>query len=153
MAIDQRRDSFCGKMSVCNNLRQYGIPFSLTTQHTSDPASASFQADLSAFAAICRLVRGLRRARIGLIGARPANFTTVRFSEKLLERAGISVETLDLSDVFGRIDRLVPDDDAVAAKRRAIERYSNCRGVPEAAMIEDGQARCRDRPVAGGQPA
>jgi len=40
MSIDQRRDSFCGKMSVCNNLRQYGIHYSLTTQHTSDPGSA-----------------------------------------------------------------------------------------------------------------
>ncbi len=136
MAIEQRRDSFCGKMSVCNNLRQYGIPFSLTTQHTSDPENAYFQADLRAFAAICRLVRGLRRARIGLIGARPANFTTVRFSEKLLEGAGISVETLDLSDVFGRIDRLRAGDDAVTARQRAIERYSNSRGVPEAAMTK-----------------
>jgi L-fucose isomerase-like protein len=85
MSIDQRRDSFCGKMSVCNNLRQYGIHYSLTTQHTSDPGSAAFRDDLSAFAAMCRVVRGLRRARVGLIGARPANFTTVRFSEKLLE--------------------------------------------------------------------
>src|SRR5260370_7193567 len=25
MAITHRRDSFCGKMSACNNLRQYGI--------------------------------------------------------------------------------------------------------------------------------
>ena len=136
MAIDRRRDSFCGKMSVCNNLRQYGISYSLTTQHTSDPASASFKMDLRAFADMCRLVRGLRRARIGLIGARPANFTTVRFSEKLLEHAGISVETLDLSDVFGRIDRLDPNDTTVEAKRLAIERYSNCGSVPEAAVTK-----------------
>ena len=57
MTIDQRRDSFCGKMSVCNNLRQYDIPYSLTTQHTCDPASGSFKADIRAFAAMCRLVR------------------------------------------------------------------------------------------------
>ena len=137
MTIDQRRDSFCGKMSVCNNLRQYDIPYSLTTQHTCDPASGSFKADIRAFTAMCRLVRGLRRARIGLIGARPANFTTVRFSEKLLEQAGISVETLDLSDVFGRIDRTDASDDAVVAKRQAIERYCDCGGgVPEAAMVK-----------------
>src|SRR5579864_9692066 len=30
MTIASRRDSFCGKMSACNNLRQYGIPYSLT---------------------------------------------------------------------------------------------------------------------------
>ncbi|MGO9660846.1 MAG: L-fucose/L-arabinose isomerase family protein [Acidimicrobiales bacterium] len=136
MTIDQRRDSFCGKMSVCNNLRQYGIRYSLTTQHTSSPVGASFKSDLSNFAATCRVVRGLRRARIGLIGARPANFTTVRFSEKLLERAGISVETLDLSDVFGRVDRIDPADDAVAAKRDAIQLYSNCGDVPEVALMK-----------------
>jgi L-fucose isomerase-like protein len=136
MTIDQRRDSFCGKMSVCNNLRQYGITYSLTAQHTSDPAGASFQTDLSDFAAVCRVVRGLRRARIGLIGARPANFTTVRFSEKLLEHAGISVETLDLSDVFGRVERIDAADEAVAAKRDAIQLYSNCADVPEAALTK-----------------
>ena len=136
MAIDTRRDSFCGKMSVCNTLRQYGISYSLTTRHTSDPASDSFKEDLGYFAAMCRLVRGLRRSRIGLIGARPANFTTVRFSEKLLEHAGISVETLDLSDVFGRIDRLDASDTAIELKRQAIEGYSNCGSVPEEALTK-----------------
>ena len=151
MAIEQRRESFCGKMSVCNNLRQYGIRYSLTTQHTSDPETrpsrwtASIRCHMPAR-------KGLRRARIGLIGARPANFTTVRFSEKLLERAGISVETLDLSDVFGRIDRLRAGDtrSGQAAGNRALQRT---RGVSRSGNDEDGQARYRDRPVAGGQPA
>ena len=31
MSISFRRDSFCGKMSACNNLTQYGIPYSLTS--------------------------------------------------------------------------------------------------------------------------
>jgi len=136
MAIEQRRDSFCGKMSVCNNLRQYGIRYSVTTQHTSDPMSERFKSDLSDFAALCRVVRGLRRARIGLIGARPANFTTVRFSEKLLEHSGISVETLDLSDVLGRVERLNANDTAVDLKKESIELYSNCGTVPEAAVTK-----------------
>ncbi len=91
MSIDDRRDSFCGKMSACNNLRQYDIPFTLTSQHTMDPTQAAFAADLKAFVGICRVVRGLRHARVGALGARPTNFNTVRFSEKLLEQAGISV--------------------------------------------------------------
>ena len=32
--VQRRRDAFCGKISVCNNLRQYGIPFTLTERHT-----------------------------------------------------------------------------------------------------------------------
>src|SRR5436853_6761946 len=46
MTISDRRDSFCGKMSVCNNLMQYGIPSSLTTLPTEAPDSEQFQADL-----------------------------------------------------------------------------------------------------------
>src|SRR5918992_1346632 len=59
MTIEHRRDSFCGKMSVCNNLRQYGIPYSLTTLHTVAPSDGCFQADLRQFAGTCRVVRQL----------------------------------------------------------------------------------------------
>jgi len=134
MTIADRRDSFCGKMSVCNNLRQYGFKYTLTTLHTVDPESESFRADLRNFVGTCRVVRGLRNIRIGCLGARPAAFNTVRFSEKLLERAGISVETLDLSEVFGRMERLDDNAQAVRAKREAIEGYARTRGVPAAAL-------------------
>jgi len=134
MTIDTRRDSFCGKMSACNNLRQYNIPYSLTRTHTVDPASAAFAEDLRLFAAVCRVVRGLRRMRVGMLGARPASFNTVRFSEKLLENHGISVETLDLSEAFGRIGRLRDDDEEVVAKRQAIERYTDSSRVPAGAL-------------------
>src|SRR5229473_2435729 len=97
MTIRDRRDSFCGKMSACNNLAQYGIPYSLTSLHTEAPDSEIFRKDLDWFAGVCRVVRGLRRLRIGAIGARPAAFNTVRYSEKILEANGISVETIDLS--------------------------------------------------------
>src|SRR5205085_1746121 len=92
MTVKDRRDSFCGKMSVCNNLRQYAIPFSLTTLHTDAPSSATFQQDLADFTATCRAVKAMRSLRIGALGARPAAFNTVRYSEKLLEQSGISIE-------------------------------------------------------------
>jgi L-fucose isomerase-like protein len=134
MTAANRRDSFCGKMSISNNLYQYNIPYSLTRLHTVDPNSQSFAEDLQTFASICRVVRGLRTARIGCLGARPSAFKTVRFSEKLLEHSGISIETLDLSEVFGRIDRLKDEDQAVVAKRAALERYAKTSGVPAAAL-------------------
>jgi L-fucose isomerase-like protein len=134
MTVADRRDSFCGKMSVCNNLTQYGIPFSLTRLHTVDPDSESFRQDLRWFVSVCQVVDGLRHARIGAIGARPAAFNTVRFSEKILERAGITVETLDLSEVFGRIGRLRDDDPAVREKRAEIEAYANAARVPSDAL-------------------
>jgi L-fucose isomerase-like protein len=136
MTIADRRDSFCGKMSVCNNLRQYGITFSLTTLHTVDPESESFRADLRRFAATCRVVRGLRGARVGAIGARPAAFNTVRFSEKLFERAGITVETLDLSEVFGQIERIADDEPRLKEKYEQIVGYVLADGVPPEAITK-----------------
>ncbi|MGB3195591.1 MAG: fucose isomerase, partial [Phycisphaerae bacterium] len=123
MKMGGRRDSFCGKMSVCNNLAQYDIPFTLTDLHTVAPDTKAFRADLARFGATCRVVRGLRGARLGAIGARTGPFNTVRFSEKLLEAAGISVETLDLSEVLGRAERLGKGDPAVRAKLQAIRKY------------------------------
>ena len=136
MLITHRRDSFCGKMSACNNLKQYGIPYSLTRLHTEAPDSVEFTKDLQWFAGVCRVVKGLKNLRIGAIGARPAAFNTVRYSEKLLEHSGISVETLDLSEVLGRIERMKDSDDAAVQKLRTIEKYVSTSGIPAAALMK-----------------
>jgi L-fucose isomerase-like protein len=136
MSIAFRRDSFCGKMSACNNLMQYGIPYSLTGLHTVAPNSSSFKKDLAWFSAVCRVVRGLTNLRIGSIGARPAAFNTVRYSEKLLEASGISVEPIDLSEVLGRIDRLKDGDSNVEAKLAAIKKYVPTGNVPMPALVK-----------------
>jgi L-fucose isomerase-like protein len=136
MTIADRRDSFCGKMSACNNLKQYGIPYSLTTLHTEAPGSAEFANDLEWFAAVCRVVKGLRNLRIGALGARPAAFNTVRYSEKLLEASGISVETLDLSEVLGRISRMKDTDDAAVQKLQSIQKYVTTANIPHAALLK-----------------
>lgn len=136
MTIADRRDSFCGKMSCCNNLKQYGLKFSLTTLHTVHPESESFRGDLRRFVSLCRVLRGLKSTRLGAIGARPAAFKTVRYSEKLLERAGISVETIDLSEIFGRAARLKENDPSVTAKLEEMHAYVSERGVPQPALIK-----------------
>jgi L-fucose isomerase-like protein len=135
MLITDRRDSFCGKMSACNNLMQYGIKYSLTRLHTVHPESQEFRQDLARFAAICRIVRGLKGARVGVIGARPAAFNTVRFSEKLFERAGISVETMDLSEAIGKANRLKKDDPMLTAKVAQISGYVPTNGVPNESVM------------------
>jgi L-fucose isomerase-like protein len=126
MKISHRRDSFCGKMSACNNLMQYGIPYSLTALHTVSPSSDAFRKDLAWFSAVCRVVGGFKNLRIGAIGARPAAFNTVRYSEKLLEHAGISVET----------DRLKDTDEGTQAKLAAIKSYVSTNGIPEEALLK-----------------
>lgn len=134
MDLAHRRDSFCGKLSVCNNLLQYGFSFTVTDLHTVDPNSESFLGDLREFVATCRVVRGLRRARLGSIGARTGPFNTVRFSEKLLEQAGISVETVDLSEVFGWMEKLGDTDRKVKNRVQGIQKYLPTDNVPEAAL-------------------
>jgi L-fucose isomerase-like protein len=136
MSIVSRRDSFCGKMSTCNNLHQYGIKFSLTSRHTMDPTSEEFAMDLQRFAATCRVVRSLRRVRLGQIGARPAAFNTVRFSEKLFERSGISVETLDLSELLGWIRRMGDDDSPVKEKLGEMRSYTRVDGIPPESLMK-----------------
>ena len=136
MTIAFRRDSFCGKMSACNNLRQYGIPYSITTLHTESPDSPEFTRDLQWFAAVCRVVNGFRNLRVGSIGARPTAFNTVRYSEKILESQGISIETLDLSEVLGRIERMKDNDDEAQAKLALIRKYVDSNGVPQVALMK-----------------
>jgi L-fucose isomerase-like protein len=136
MTIRDRRDSFCGKMSVCNNLRQYGIPFTLTTRHTDNPSSPTLHQDLQNFAVTCRVVRGLKNLRIGALGARPTAFNTVRYSEKLLEQSGISIETLDLFELFGWIGKMKDDSAPVQAKLGEISQYVVAKGIPAPALMK-----------------
>lgn len=142
MTIANRRDSFCGKMSVCNNLRQAGIPFTLTNSHTVAAASAEFKNDLDDFASVCRIVKGLSNARFGAIGARTGAFNTVRYSEKLLELAGIAVETIDLSEIFGRVERLTDSDANVKKKLDAIKKYTSTKSIPAEKLLKMAKFGC-----------
>lgn len=136
MNVVNRRDSWCGKISVCNNLYQYGIKYSLTSQHVSLPSSAQFQKDLLDFVAVCRVVKGLKNVRIGAIGARPGAFNTVRYSEKILQRNGITVTTFDLSEILGRANKLTADDAVVKQHIESINAYAPKGKTPNEAMLQ-----------------
>jgi len=126
-----RRDAFCGKISVCNNLSQYGIPFSLTARHVAAVKSESFRDDLLRFLSVCRVVSKMRHVRLGAVGARPGAFNTVRYSEKILERHGISVTTVDLSEIFAAVGKLADADAEVAAELERISGYASTDLVAE----------------------
>lgn len=133
--VANRRDAFCGKISVCNNIRQYGYPFSLTKLHTVHPSTDDFTHDLQNFLAVCKVVNGLKNARLGAIGARPNAFNTVRYSEKLLQEAGITVLTADLSEILGDARKF---KDADANVKNFIDRIMNYlpnEGVPSESIM------------------
>jgi len=135
LSVERRRDSFCGKVSVCNNLRQYGYEFTLTELHTVHPSSESFKADLEKFIAVCKVVRGMKNARFGAVGARPAGFNTVRYSEKLLQLQGMSVTTVDFSEILGLANRLSDGDARVKAKLESITSYARTDKVPPQRIV------------------
>lgn len=124
LQLENRRDAFCGKLSVCNNLYQYGIKYSLTTRHTCPVDGEEFQQDVEKFASVCAVVKAMRTARIAQIGARVTPFRTVRYSEKLLQKSGITVETEDFSEIFADIAELA-DENAIEMKMAEIRAYGN----------------------------
>ncbi|HKW28407.1 MAG TPA: L-fucose/L-arabinose isomerase family protein [Verrucomicrobiae bacterium] len=134
--VARRRDAYCGKISVCNNLVQAGIKFSVTRKHVSRPTDESFIADLDQFLAVCQVVNGLRGLRLGAVGARPGAFNTVRYSEKILERHGISVTTVDLSEILGQAEKLDASEKSVVARLKEIKSYAPSRGVPEKPLVQ-----------------
>ena len=130
--------AFCGKISVCNNLRQYGYRLHADRAAHGAPAHArASSADLRRFVGVCRVVKGLRRARLGAVGARPDAFKTVRYSEKLLQAYGISVSTIDLSEIFGAANKLADDDASVCAPSwRRSAPMPRTDGVPAPSLVK-----------------
>ena len=136
MDVVNRRDAWCGKISVCNNLYQFGIKYSLTTKHVVAINDETFVADLKNFIAVCKVVKGMRKVRIGAVGARPGAFNTVRYSEKILQRNGISVTTVDLSEILGNANKLNADDKIVKEKLEKIHAYANTGKTPSDRLVQ-----------------
>ncbi len=136
MDVVNRRDAWCGKISVCNNLYQFGIKYSLTTKHVTTLNDTIFIDDFKKFVATCKVVKGLRNVRIGAVGARPGAFNTVRYSEKILQRNGISVTTVDLSEILGNANKLTADDTIVKQKLEKIHAYANTGKTPNDRLVQ-----------------
>jgi L-fucose isomerase-like protein len=136
MDVVNRRDAWCGKISVCNNLYQFGIRYSLTTKHVTRPDDPTFVNDLKNFISVCRVVKGMRRVRIGAVGARPGAFNTVRYSEKILQRNGISVTTVDLSEILGNANKLDGSEKLVKEKLEKIHAYTSVGTTPHDRLVQ-----------------
>jgi L-fucose isomerase-like protein len=138
--MGHRRDSFCGKISVCNAFYYRSIPFTNTSTHTSAVDSDRFRNDLERFGRLCRVVKGLKTARIGAIGARPAPFQTMRYSEKLLQETGITVIPVDMSEIIGAMNRLDAGADAVQKAVAKLREYGTIPStIPEENISRQGK--------------
>lgn len=139
LAMANRRDSFCGKLSLCNNLYQRGIKYTNTSRHTCKIESDVFTDDLKRFAAVCRVVAGLKHSRFAQIGARVAPFHTVRYSEKILQQHGIGVQSTDMSEIIAKATNM-PTDERVQAKIDEIKAYGRIiPGISEEKVIKEAK--------------
>jgi len=133
VGVKERRDAFCGKLSVCNNLYQYGIRFTDTLYHTYNLDGDEFTDDINRFAAVCRVVKGMKGLRVGAIGTRPIGFQTMRFSEKILQKSGITVVPVDMSEIIAAAEKMNDNSSEVVEKAEAIQNYGKCN------MLHKGQ--------------
>jgi len=135
LGFKHRRDAYCGKFSVTDVFAQCKLPFTVMKPHVVHPLTDAFSENLRDFAAICRVVGGMRRFTLGAIGARTTAFKTVRFDEVALEKYGITVETFDLSEVVHRVNQKPNDEPAVRQKAECLKNYTDCSGVPAENML------------------
>ena len=129
MDFAHRRDAFCGKFSVTDVFTQAQIPFTVMKPHVVHPLSDVFQQNLVDFAAICRVVNGMKRFNLGAIGARTTAFKTTRFDEIALQKYGINVESFDLSELVFKVQNKKVDD-IVKAKMERLATYTDCSSCP-----------------------
>lgn len=134
MDFAHRRDAFCGKFSVTDVFEQYKKPYTVFPPHVVHPLSKEFAENLRDFAAVCRVVKGMKKLNVGCIGARTTAFKTVRFDEVTAQRYGINIESFDLSELIFKVQNKNDDDEDVIIKRGILENYTNCSCVPEENM-------------------
>lgn len=134
MAPEVRRDAFCGKLSIMDVFHQNGLKFTALKPHVVSPTSDLFRANVDHFDRVCRVVNAMQDMVVGAIGARTTAFKTVRIDELALQRHGITMETLDLADIFGRMGEVKTEGDPYQAKAETLRNYTSWAGVPDAAF-------------------
>lgn len=130
MDFANRRDAYCGKFSVTDVFEQYKVPYTVMKPHVVDPLTPAFRKNLDDFAAVCRVVEGMKKLTVGCIGARTTAFKTVRYDELTCQRHGINTESFDLSELVFKMQALKDDDAAVVAKKERLKNYSDFSKVP-----------------------
>jgi L-fucose isomerase-like protein len=131
MAPELRRDAFCGKFSIMDVFCQYGLKFTALKPHTVHPSSERFKANVDYFDRVCRVVQGLKGMVVGAIGARTTAFKTVRIDEIALQRFDITMETLDLSEVFDRMGKVDAEGTGYRDKGAQLDAAASWETVPD----------------------
>ena len=135
MDFANRRDAFCGKLGLCAVLKQMKVKFVSGEPFVMHPLSAEFKKELTDFIEICRVVKGMRRVRLGVMGARTTAFKSVRFDEGAMESLGIDTETLDETQVFAKINSISDNDPRLESWKKDLLASSNTCDTPAYAIL------------------
>jgi L-fucose isomerase-like protein len=133
MAPENRRDAFCGKLSIMDVLKQNNVPFTALKPHVVSPKSDRFKENIAYFDKVCSVAGGVKGMRVGAIGARTTAFKTVRIDELALQKHGITMETVDLSDVFKRMRDIDPAGNEYKNKKEKLTGIGSWKDVPDTA--------------------
>jgi L-fucose isomerase-like protein len=134
MAPDLRRDSFCGKLSIMDVFYQNEMVYTALKPHTVSPSAPAFASQIDYFDRVCRVVNGMKKMTVAAVGARTTPFKTVRYDELALQRAGITVETFDLSDIFARMASVEESSAEFKAKAERLTGSADFSEVPGDAL-------------------
>jgi L-fucose isomerase-like protein len=130
LGFAERRDAFCGKFSIMDVFYQCKLPYTVFPPHTVHPYSKEFAQQVDVFDRVCRIANGMKRMTVGAIGARTTAYKTVRYDELGLEKNGITVESLDMAEVFNRVRKMDFNSAAAKAKAERLKNYTNFSKVP-----------------------
>jgi L-fucose isomerase-like protein len=112
-------DSYCGNLSMASGLYRRKIAFHYAGLFFPD--EPELLAEVTNFTRAVAVVKGLRGARIGQIGVRPASFETVAYDEvAMIQKFGQNVIHTELSDLTEKALALPDDDPRVAARAAEI---------------------------------
>ncbi len=105
-------DSYCGTLSMASALYRRKLPFHFAGIFFPDEPEFAEQAET--FVRAVAVVKGLRGARIGQVGVRPATFETVGYDEAaMIQKFGQNVIYSELADIVAKAQGYTDDDPRV----------------------------------------
>lgn len=124
------RDSQCGLFATSKVLRRLGVPFTYIENCRLD--TPIFEDGVKNFIAAASVVKAFRGMRIGQIDTRPQAFWTVMVNEgELLEKFGIEVVPIALSDLESMMKDIEKDQDFIKNETVRIKKKVSCTGVKD----------------------
>ena len=136
-----RRDSFCGTLSIASGLYRRSLPFLFAG--VCLPEESIFKESVANFVRVCSVVNGFRGAKIGLVGSRPERFETCAFNEVALSKQFEQrVVPVSLADIFSAADEIPESDTELQETIQKISGQSDLSTLRKDVLEKLGRLEC-----------